>query len=306
MPASTSMPSDRRPTAPRWGVHASLRQMGYGFLYWAAIVTALEPGNVANMLAQGDPPRWSQEVLRIVGAGLIGSGSVPLFVALSRSFPVARPCVTRNALIHLTSAVAVAAFLIVLAHIVATELLTPGHRLTAAGLRGDLAANELLLVFGLVALSGLAHISLTRSAASDPPLPTDLTGAPAAGAGVDASAERGDPSPAEVIDTVEVKVRGLTKLVAISQIDWIESQGNYLALHIGASTVLVRATLSNFQARLDPARFVRIHRRIIVAVDRIVGIEPAANGDGAVRLRDNRSLKASRLYRRALVLRSGL
>jgi DNA-binding LytR/AlgR family response regulator len=113
----------------------------------------------------------------------------------------------------------------------------------------------------------------------------------------------GDAATAAANDTVEVKVRGVTKVVELRQIDWIEAQGNYLALHVGSSTYLLRDTLANFQTRLDAARFVRIHRRTIVAVERIAGIEPAANGDGVVRLKDGQALRASRQYRRQLAIR---
>lgn len=293
-------PPHRVPHPVSWSL---LRQTGYGFVYWAVIVAALEPGNIANMVAQGEAPRWGEELLRIAGAGLIGSISVPIFVRLSRSFPVTRPRLKRNALIHLSSAVAVAALLIILAHVAAAELFTPERRLTVAALRDDLAANELLLAVGLIALSGLAHLFLSRTAAascspaSGPDVPL------MAGAGPMASDGRAKDETTGFIDTVEVKVRGLVKRVAVGQIDWIEAQGNYLALHIGASTFLLRETLANLQARLDPAHFVRIHRGTIVAVDRIVAIEPAANGDGIVRLQDNQILRASRLYRQGLVVR---
>ena len=248
-----------------------LRLIACGFAYWVTIVSALEPGNIAAMLSQGDVPHWADEAMRIVGAGLIGSMSVPVFVQLSRWFPVTRPRLTRNAMIHLACAGAVAAILIALAHIVASQIFSDGG-ISLSGLADDLAANELLLVLGLIGLSGLAHFFLSRA----------------------------QPVSSQAIQTVEVKVRGLTRLVPLEQIDWIETQGNYLALHVGSSTYLVRDTLTKFQAGLDPARFIRIHRRTIVAVDRIAAVEPAANGDGVARLRDGQALRVSRLYRKTL------
>jgi hypothetical protein len=266
--------------------------MAYGFVYWALIVAALEPGNLANMAVQGDPLYWDDELLRILGAGVIGSASAPLFVLLSRRFPVTRPKLTRNVVIHLGSAICVGALLIVVAHLVATVVLAHGHGLTWAGTLNDLAANELLLVVGLAGLSGLAHLTLSRPPTSHRALAQDpVSPAPA------------DAAVAAPNDTIEVKVRGVTNVVALGQIDWIEAQGNYLALHVGPSTYLLRDTLANFQTRLDPVRFVRIHRRTIVAVDRIAAIEPAANGDGLVRLKDGQALRASRQYRRQLVIR---
>lgn len=264
------------------------------------IVAALEPGNVAGMLAQGDPPRWGEELLRIVGAGVIGSVSVPVFAYLSRWFPVSRPQLRRNGLIHLACALVVGAILIVFAHIVASGLFATGHRLTVSDLVDDLAANELLLFLGLIVLSGLAHHFLAKAAIANGSLALHVNSSSMAEPVSDVFTRGSRVQPADPIETVEVKVRGLTKQVPIRQIDWIETQGNYLALHVGASAFLLRDTLASFQTRLDPAQFIRIHRRTLVAVDRIVGIEPAANGDGIVRLRDNQMLRTSRLYRKAM------
>lgn len=291
MTVSSIIQTEPQRRAPRPG-GSPLRLMAYGFVYWALIVTALEPGNLANMALEGDPLYWDEELLRILGAGVIGSASAPLFVHLSRRFPVTRPKLTRNVVIHLGSAICVGALLIVVAHLVATVVLAHGHGLTWAGTLNDLAANELLLVLGLAGLSGLAHLTLSRS-------PTPHRGwvqRPVSPAPADAAT-------AAANETIEVKVRGVTKVVELGQIDWIEAQGNYLALHVGSSIHLLRDTLANFQRRLDPARFVRIHRRTIVAVDRIAAIEPAANGDGLVRLKDGQALRASRQYRRQLTIR---
>jgi hydrogenase maturation factor len=291
MTASSFTQTESQRRAPPNG-GSPLRLMAYGFLYWALIVTALEPGNLANMALQGDPLYWDDELLRILGAGAIGSASAPLCVHLSRRFPVARPKLTRNVMIHLGSAICVGAILIIVAHLVATMILGHGQGLTLAGTLNDLAANELLLVVGLVGLSGLAHLTLSR------PL-TPLRGL---------VQRRVSPAPADAVavtasDMIEVKVRGVTKVVELGQVDWIEAQGNYLALHVGSSAYLLRDTLANFQTRLNPARFARIHRRTIVAIDRITGIEPAANGDGIVRLKDGQTLRASRQYRRQLTIR---
>jgi DNA-binding LytR/AlgR family response regulator len=94
--------------------------------------------------------------------------------------------------------------------------------------------------------------------------------------------------------------RGRRSYVDLEDIDWIETQGNYLALHVNSSTHMIRATLTNFEAQLDARRFVRIHRRLIVAVDRIRDLRPAGNGDAIVQLVDGRELSASRRYRKII------
>jgi two-component system LytT family response regulator len=63
---------------------------------------------------------------------------------------------------------------------------------------------------------------------------------------------------------------------------------------------MIRATLASFEVQLDASHFVRIHRRLIVAVDRIRDLRPAGNGDAIVQLVDGRELSASRRYRKVI------
>jgi DNA-binding LytR/AlgR family response regulator len=257
------------------------------------------------MAAAGMSPRWDQEALRMIAAGLLGSVTLPAFMYLSRRFPVAHPHLRRNAMVHLASALGLATALVVVSHVLANSLFEASHRLTMGGLRDDLAANELLLLVGLIALSGIAH--LIRSPFTSPSSATSRQ--PPASVGQESGRSAADfreaVPGAALIEAVDIKVRGVTKRVPIEDIDWIEAQGNYLALHIGGSAFLVRETLARFQTLLDSARFIRIHRRTIVALDRITGVEPAVNGDKVVRLRDNHTLRVSRLYRNALDGRLG-
>jgi len=84
------------------------------------------------------------------------------------------------------------------------------------------------------------------------------------------------------------------------QVDWIESQGNYVALHVGAEQHLVRDTVSRFAARLDSRQFLRIHRSMIVAVDRVRAVEPLTNSDTLLHLARGGPLRASRSYAAAV------
>lgn len=82
-------------------------------------------------------------------------------------------------------------------------------------------------------------------------------------------------------------------------IDWVESAGNYVRVHSHGSHRLVRSTLASIESRLDTASFVRIHRRILVNLDRIASIEPAGR-DLVVMLDDGRRLPGSRAHRERL------
>jgi len=80
-------------------------------------------------------------------------------------------------------------------------------------------------------------------------------------------------------------------------VDWFETDGNYVRVHVGKSTYLIRSTANRLQEELDPARFARIHRRYLVNVDRVVGLEPWFGGDAVVLLRDGTKLRLSRNFR---------
>ena len=104
-------------------------------------------------------------------------------------------------------------------------------------------------------------------------------------------------APKVYLKTVKVKTRGRTLLLGVSDIDWVETQGNYLALHVGPTTHLVRETLAGFESRLDPMYFARIHRTTLVASDRVQEMAPLSNGDASILLRDGTQLRLSRKYR---------
>ena len=110
------------------------------------------------------------------------------------------------------------------------------------------------------------------------------------------TAARRPASPA----AIPVKRRGETLLIDPGDIDWIEAQGNYLALHVGVQTHLIRGVLGRMEQRLDPDRFVRIHRRSIVNVERIARLRPAASGDALIEVRGGGELRVSRSYAKAL------
>ncbi|HEX7118234.1 MAG TPA: LytTR family DNA-binding domain-containing protein [Longimicrobiales bacterium] len=86
-------------------------------------------------------------------------------------------------------------------------------------------------------------------------------------------------------------------LLDVDRIDWIEAERNYVRLHVGAASHLLRGTLAALEARLDPARFIRIHRSHIVNADRVREIHPWSHGDQLVVLRDGTELTLSRRYR---------
>ncbi len=84
------------------------------------------------------------------------------------------------------------------------------------------------------------------------------------------------------LDRIAVKLRGRIVIVQVNDIDWLEARDNYVRLHVGRVQYLVRGTISALEARLDPRRFVRVHRGALVNVDRIVEVRSGLRGDTVV------------------------
>jgi two-component system LytT family response regulator len=118
-------------------------------------------------------------------------------------------------------------------------------------------------------------------------------------------AQRGEAPKAAspFFERVAVKSDGGTRILQIADVDWFETDGNYVRVHVGKSTYLIRSTANRLQEELDPARFARIHRRFLVNVDRVVGLEPWFGGDAVVLLRDGTKLRLSRNFREAFLSR---
>ena len=99
------------------------------------------------------------------------------------------------------------------------------------------------------------------------------------------------------LDRLVVKSGGRVFFLRTEDIDWIEAAGNYVRLHMGVESHLFRETMNNIEARLDTARFVRVHRSRIVNTDRIKELQPASTGEYVVLLHTGARLPLSRGYR---------
>ncbi len=94
-----------------------------------------------------------------------------------------------------------------------------------------------------------------------------------------------------------IKLTGRTILLPTEEIDWIETHGNYLKVHAGRESHLIRGTMQALETKLDPEKFVRVHRSAIVNVEKIKEIYPRSNGDQDLVLHNGRQLMLSRNYR---------
>ncbi|MBM3726055.1 MAG: response regulator transcription factor [Acidobacteria bacterium] len=100
---------------------------------------------------------------------------------------------------------------------------------------------------------------------------------------------------------IPVKNSGKISFVRVEDVDWIEAADNYVCLHVGPETHVLRETMNSIESRLDPGRFLRIHRSRIVNIDRIKELQPWFHGDSIVILHDGTQLTLSRSYRDRLM-----
>jgi two-component system, LytTR family, response regulator len=98
-------------------------------------------------------------------------------------------------------------------------------------------------------------------------------------------------------ERILVKSDGRIRFVPVEEIDWVEAADNYVRLHAGSQRHLLRETIGNLESRLDPARFLRIHRSTIVNLSRIRELQPTFNGEYTVLLASGAKLTLSRSYR---------
>ncbi|HEU4386898.1 MAG TPA: LytTR family DNA-binding domain-containing protein [Blastocatellia bacterium] len=103
------------------------------------------------------------------------------------------------------------------------------------------------------------------------------------------------------LERLVVKSSGRVYFLKTGEIDWVEASGNYVTLHVGRETHLLRDTMNSLEGKLDPAAFLRIHRSRLINIDRIKELHPLFNGDYTVVLRDGTELTMSRTHRDRLL-----
>ena len=109
-----------------------------------------------------------------------------------------------------------------------------------------------------------------------------------------ADSERADPGRLAVRDGRE------TELVTINEIDWVDAAGDYMCLHVGGKTHIMRSTMKELLAKLPERDFVRIHRSTIVNIHRVTSVSSLSKGEFRLQLGTETSLKVSRNYRKSI------
>lgn len=261
------------PDSTAWRRSAAASAVVWG----AAAVYTVGRSWLAGLILAGDGgllPSLGAELRALIVWAL----ATPLIVASARRFPLPHSRWRRNAAIHLAASVV---FIYLLQLLVGAPHLLSGawdlSTLLRHGVTAFVAYYHLAgLVYGLIL--GLALLVEARRAAPS-----------AASAAIP-----------EYLDRLAVKTATGIVVVDVGEIDWIQADGDYVRLHTTSRELLLRETLKSLEERLDPARFVRIHRSSMVNVQRVRRLHPQFHGDYEVVLEDGTELRLSRTRRDAL------
>ena len=96
---------------------------------------------------------------------------------------------------------------------------------------------------------------------------------------------------------IPVRTGSRVRLVSVDDVDYFEADASYVRLHVGGASHLVRDTLTALEARLDPAAFARVHRSLIVNLERVAEVEPLFAGEHVLTLKSGTRLTTGRTYR---------
>lgn len=108
-------------------------------------------------------------------------------------------------------------------------------------------------------------------------------------------------SPQEPLERLVIKSAGRIYFLKTEEVDWIAATGSYVELHVGDKTHLMREMIGNLYAHLNQKKFLRVHRSIIVNIERIKDIKPLFKGEYVITLTSGKQLKSSRGYRSELL-----
>lgn len=97
-------------------------------------------------------------------------------------------------------------------------------------------------------------------------------------------------------ERIMVSKSGIFKFIEPIRVDWVEAAGNYVELHVGDETYMLRATMKEIENRLGSNDFARVHRSTIIRRDFLESVKPAMNGDKTLFLKDGTELRLSRRY----------
>ena len=145
--------------------------------------------------------------------------------------------------------------------------------------------------------SGLPHLQAMRDL-HESELLRMLAGSGARARQITAALEKLSRSATDYPERITVRVGLRLKVVPVADVDYFEADSNYVRLHVGDRSHLIRGPLSSLEDKLDPARYLRVRRSLIVALDRVQEIEPYSAGEFVLHLRSGQRLVSGGTYKR--------
>lgn len=103
-----------------------------------------------------------------------------------------------------------------------------------------------------------------------------------------------------------VSVGRRTRVIMVEEMNWARAQANYVELHVAGRDYLLRGTIAELAERLDPSRFVRVHRSALVRIDAVDSLESGGGGQYLLHLREGAVLRTGRSYRQVVRSAFGL
>ncbi len=107
------------------------------------------------------------------------------------------------------------------------------------------------------------------------------------------------------LERIGVQMKGRMRVVPVGKIDYITASGVYAELHVGSDRYVIRETMQNLEEKLDPDRFMRVHRSTIVRLDLVEAVLRSEGNEYEVQLRGGIRLRVGRSRREALERRLG-
>ena len=286
MTSAIALPTPR--LSPR--VHAALFVAGT----WSVVAAINGVQNILRAELYGWPVSISWALTQNLIYLIIWALATPLIIASARRFAIRRPRVLEHGALHLVFG---SCFVVLLNFLgISFEALTTsGFRASPVVLATMQSVAHLyhaaLMVYLIIVAVG--HLSWTRL------LPA-TAGSQETNDERDASSANGDDRGDRPLEQIAVRRHRVTQLLPVAQVDWIEASGDHVILHAGRERHKVRERLTALHQRLDPNRFVRIHRSAVVNVSRVTNVQPYHYGDLTLLLTTGRQLRVSRTRRRAL------
>jgi two-component system LytT family response regulator len=107
-------------------------------------------------------------------------------------------------------------------------------------------------------------------------------------------------APGPYLERIAVEMKGQVKPIPVAQIDYISADGPYAELHVGDKRYVIREAMQTLEDRLDPNRFMRVHRSVIVRLDLVEALHRGGGGDYELQMKGGVRLRVSRSRREAL------